>query len=144
MTLGLTSIATMPSANSAGTSRARRSIITRKSSSRTAALPPLAFQALRQVRHETIGRDPVLLQRVAIPHGHRSVRGGLAVYGDAKRRARFVLPAVAAADRATVVVEHVVVLAEVVVDAARQLGHPVLVDEGKHGRFERRDGRMHP
>src|SRR5947208_15678025 len=107
MTLGLTSIATMPSANSAGTSRARRSIITRKSSSRTAALPPLAFQALRQVRHETIGRDTVLLQSVAIPHGHRSVRGGLDVYGGDERGGGICMRCVARGGRGTVVLENV-------------------------------------
>src|SRR2546430_12641751 len=60
----------MPSENSAGTSRARRSIIARKSPSRT----PSPRQALRQVSHEAIGRDPILLQRIAIAYRDRAIR----------------------------------------------------------------------
>src|SRR5207247_9862681 len=85
---GLTSIATMPSENSAGTSRARRSIIARKSPSRT----PSPRQALRQVSHEAIGRDPILLQRIAIAYRDRAIRGGLAVHRDPERPAGIVLP----------------------------------------------------
>src|SRR5205809_6258096 len=134
---GLTSIATMPSENSAGTSRARRSIMARKSS--RCMQGGLHLEPFLQIANQPVARHPILLQRVAIPYRDRSVRGRLAVHRDPEGRAGFVLPPVAAADRAAVVVEHVVVLAQVVVDAARQLGHPVLVDEGEHRRFERCD-----
>src|SRR5437879_12443678 len=92
----------MPSENSAGTSRARRSIIARKSPSRT----PSPCQALRQVSHEAIGRDPILLQRIAIAYRDRAVSGGLAVQCDPERRAGLVMTPVVAHDRAAVVGNH--------------------------------------
>src|SRR6266481_4447931 len=44
-------------------------------------------------------RQPRLLQRVAVTESDRLVLQGLAIDGDAPRRADFVLPAVALADR---------------------------------------------
>ena len=51
-------------------------------------------------------RDALLLQRVAVAHRHRAVLHRLAVDRDAERRADLVLPAIAPADRARLVVEH--------------------------------------
>src|SRR5207245_10733995 len=64
----------------------------------------------------------------------------LPVDRDAEWRSGLVLAAVAAPDRATVVVEGVAVVAHVVVDPAGQLGHPVLVHEWEYRRLERGDG----
>src|SRR5256712_8083658 len=71
----------------------------------------LTPQALRQILGEPVGGDANLFERVPVPHGHATVLRGLAVDGDAERRAGLVLATVAATDRAAVVVERVVVLA---------------------------------
>src|SRR5256885_6883505 len=54
-------------------------------------------QLLREVFDELAGRDTVLLEGIAVAHGHRLVLRGLAVDRDPVRRARFILPAIAAA-----------------------------------------------
>src|SRR5437667_11947461 len=91
-----------------------------------------APQALRQIFGELVGRDANLLECVPIAHRHGAVLRGLTVDRDAERRAGLVLAAIAATDRAAVVVEGVVVLPQIVEDAARQPGHPILVHQRKH------------
>ena len=56
---------------------------------------------------QAVRRDTNLLQGIPVPDGDGLILRGLAVDGDAERRPRFVLAAVATADRATVVVEDV-------------------------------------
>src|SRR5213595_2416464 len=104
--LGLTSIATTPSRNSGGTSRAIRatsernsSILIQVSGPLTPDTLPSTPQLFRQVRHQPIRRNAILLQRIAIPHRHRAILRRLPVDGDAEGRACLVLAAVAAADR---------------------------------------------
>src|SRR6266581_9389428 len=70
----------------------------------------LTLQALREVSGQLVGREANLFQRVPVAHRHGAVLRGLTVDGDAERRAGLVLAAVAATDRAAVVVEGVVVL----------------------------------
>src|SRR5438309_409917 len=94
-------------------------------------------ELLLQVRGELAGGDADLLQRVAITHGDRLVLCGLAVHSDAEGRSRLVLAAIAPADRAAVVVEHVEGAAQIVVDAARHLRHAVLVHQREYRRLER-------
>src|SRR5439155_6092428 len=106
-------------------------------SNRAARLP---LQPLRDVVHEPVGRYAHLLQRIPVPYRDGTVLRRLPVDRDAEWRSGLVLAAVAAPDRATVVVEGVAVVAHVVVDAAGQLGHPVLVHEWKYRRLERGDG----
>ena len=62
--------------------------------------------------------DAPLLQRVAVADRDRAVGERLAVDGDAERRADFVLAAIAAADRALLVVEDVEVRLQVAIDLA--------------------------
>src|SRR6266702_812280 len=87
-----------------GTRAARRARGARPSpGSRRNALP---LELVRQIPHEPLRRDAVLLERVAVTNGDRAVLGGLAVDRDAERSAGLVLAPVAAADRAAVVVEN--------------------------------------
>ena len=58
---------------------------------------------------------------VRVVSGHASPRKRLAVDGHAKWCSRFILTAVAPADRATFIVEHVPVLLQFAIDLARQL-----------------------
>src|ERR1700761_9719139 len=60
-------------------------------------------QALGQVGLDLVDADPLLLHRVAFPHGHGLVLEGVEVDGDAVRGADLVLAAVAAADGTGVV-----------------------------------------
>src|ERR1041385_2681562 len=71
----------------------------------------LAPQALRQIFGEPVGGEANLFEGVPIPHRHGTVLRGLTIDRDAVRRAGLVLAAIAAPDRAAVVVERVVVLA---------------------------------
>src|SRR2546426_6503735 len=77
-----------------------------------------ASELVPEELHQAVGSHPDLLQRVPVPHRDRAVLRGLAVDRDAERRSGLVLAAVAAPDRAAVIVEGVAVLAHVVVDAA--------------------------
>src|SRR6185436_9537062 len=81
-------------------------------------------------------------ERVAIADRDGLVLRGLAIDRDAERRAGLVLTTVTAADRSAVVVEHIEVLAQIVVNLVRELRHAVLVDEREDGRLERRDRRL--
>src|SRR2546430_8844071 len=133
---GLTPPATPPPVNSDGISLCSRATSARNSSSRTTppqcgmrnsecgidvrtSIPHSAFrtphsaltlQALRQIFGELVGRDANLLECVPVAHRHGAVLRGLTADGDAERRAGLVLAAIAATDRAAVVVEGVVVL----------------------------------
>jgi len=71
--------------------------------------------------------DAFLLERIAIAHGHRLILRRLPVDRDPVGSARFILAAVTPADRSAVVVEHVEMAAEVVMNAMGELGHAVLV-----------------
>src|SRR5438309_2236085 len=102
----------------------------------------LTLQALREVFGQPVGGEANLFQRVPVAHCHGAVLRGLTVDGDAERRAGLVLAAIAATDRAAVVVERVVVLPQIVEDAARQLGHPVLVHQREHRGFQWSDRGM--
>ena len=61
----------------------------------------------------------------------------LAVDGDAERRPRLVLAAIAAADRPLLVEEDVEVPLQVAVDRLGHLGHAVLLDQREDGRLDR-------
>src|ERR1041385_3579837 len=92
----------------------------------TRSAPASTRQLLRQVLAELARGDAVLLERVAVPHRHRLILRGLAVDRDPVRCARFVLAAVAPADRSAVVVKDLEVAPQVVVNPVRELRHPVL------------------
>src|SRR5258707_3513500 len=66
------------------------------------------------VAHELRRGDAHLLQRVAVADGDRLILRRLAVDRDTEGRAGLVLAAIAAADRAAVVLEHVEVTTQVV------------------------------
>src|SRR5437016_13632814 len=67
--------------------------------------PALTLQALREVFGQLVGGEANLFQRVPVTHRHGAVLRGLTVDSDAERRAGLVLAAIAATDRAAVVVE---------------------------------------
>src|SRR5690606_1013676 len=84
---------------------------------------PLAHPA-----HEVIRPDALLRERIAVAHRDRPVLHRLAIDRHAPRRARLVLPAVATADRARIVVERGDRgRAQRAVQLRRQLGHAVLL-----------------
>src|SRR5712664_2712201 len=99
-------------------------------------------QLLRQVLDELRRRNTILLERIAIAHGHGLILRRLAVDRDAVGCAGFILTAVAAADRSAIVVEDVEVAPEGGMDAMGQLRHAVLVHQRKHGRLERSQRRL--
>src|SRR3989475_5958074 len=66
-----------------------------------------ASELVPEELHQAVGSHPDLLQRIPVPHRDRAVLRGLAVDRDAERRSGLVLAAVAAADRAAVVVERI-------------------------------------
>src|SRR5215475_7131148 len=88
-----------------------------------------------------INLDAPLLEAIAVADGDSFVLKRLAVHGDAKRRAGFVLTAVAAADGALFVVEDVHVRLEGSVNVLRHFGHAVFFHERKNGRFDWGDPR---
>src|SRR2546426_1234799 len=99
-----------------------------------------ASELVPEELHQAVGSHPDLLQRIPVPHRDRAVLRGLAVDRDAERRSGLVLAAVAAADRAAVVVERIAVRAHVVVDAAGPLRPAVLFYQWEERRPERGGG----
>jgi hypothetical protein len=83
--------------------------------------------------------DSLLLQCVAVANGDGAVGEGLAVDGEAVRRPRLVLPAVAAADRSLFIIEHGHVRLDRAVNPLGDLRHAVLLDERKHSSLDRGD-----
>src|SRR5690242_10715141 len=78
--------------------------------------PGTGLNALAEVGLELCRGDPVLLQRVPVPHRDGLILHRLPVDGDAEGRPRLVLPAVPAADGPAVIVEHLQRGAQVVED----------------------------
>jgi len=83
-----------------------------------------------------------LLGRVAIAEGDAFVLERLAVDGDAERRAGLVLAAIATADRSLVVVIDVEAVLEFSIKPLGDIGHAVLLHEGKDGRLDGCDARV--
>src|SRR5512132_465399 len=108
----------------------------RASTARTATLG-LPGEALLQVAEEAVDPDPVLGHGVAVADGDRPVLEGVEVDGDAERRADLVLAAVAAADRAGVIV----ISGPSATKIGGQLpGHGVellVARQGQHGHLDR-------
>src|SRR5205085_2100133 len=95
-------------------------------------------QPFSEVVDEHVDRDAVLGQRVAVAYGHGPVLEGLEVDGDAVRRARLVLAAVAAADGlGLVVVGHEVRLDDLE-DLAGRRRQRLLLGERQDGHLDRR------
>src|SRR5438874_6639531 len=86
--------------------------------------------------------DTFLLERVAVAHGDGSGSGRLSVHGDAERCTDLVLSPIAAADRATVVVEDGKFLSELGGNFLRHLRHSVLLHQRKNSRLDRRQRRV--
>src|SRR6267154_1407284 len=101
-------------------------------------LMTLSRDLFLDVAHELGRGEAHLLQRIAVADRDRLILRRLAVDRDTEGRAGLILAAIAPADRAAVVVEHVEVAAQVVEDLTGELRHAVLVHEREDGRFERR------
>src|SRR5690606_19314443 len=83
--------------------------------------------ALAHPADQVVRANALLLERVAVPNGHRAILHRLPVDRDAPRRARLVLPAVAPADRARIVVERRNSRgAQCAVQFIAELGHAIL------------------
>src|SRR5947209_14821164 len=86
----------------------------------------------QQKLFQLLDLDPFLLHRIAFAQGHRVAQRRIffaqrfKIHGDAERCSRFVLPPIATADRAGLVVENVHVRSERPDDLAR-LGHELLI-----------------
>src|SRR5581483_4555799 len=92
---------------------------------------------------EQIALVHALLRRlVAVAERHGAVLDRLVVDRDAERRSDLVLTAVAATDRARLVVLHREVRAELRVDLLRLLGVAALPEKREHGGLHRREARV--
>src|SRR3954469_1606055 len=87
----------------------------------------------------TIGRDALLLQRVAVANGHRAILHRLPVDGEAEWRADLVLPAVAPPDRARLVIENWERRAQFLGQLFGELRHAVFLHQGEYACLHRRE-----
>src|SRR4030042_3336779 len=104
----------------------------------------LQVQLVAEIGAELGGSDADLVHAVALADGDGLVLEGLAVDGDAERRAGLVLSAGAPADRALLLVEAVESALQIVVDVAGALRHAFLLDPREHGGLDRGQGRVEP
>src|SRR3954463_6996839 len=105
--------------------------------------PGESTDTLAEVDSDRVLSDARLLHGVALADGDRAVLHGLAVHGDAERRARLVLAAVAPPDRARLVVEAGdAARAQVLVDLHGPLGHAVLLHQRENTGLDRRQRRL--
>src|SRR5690349_16265594 len=95
--------------------------------------PYISGQLSSEFRSYVVHLHPPLFESVPIPNRHRLVLHRLAIDGDAVGRARFVLPAVAAADGSLFVVEDVPAFLELAVDLLSDFGHAVLLHQRENG-----------
>src|SRR3954452_21778862 len=110
---------------------------------RSRVSPGESTDTLAEVGPDRVLADARLLHGVALADGDRAVLHGLAVHGDAERRARLVLAAVAPPDRARLVVEAAVAArAQVLVDLHGLLGHAVLLHQRENTGLDRRQRRL--
>ena len=91
----------------------------------------LTFEQVADRLGDARGGDPPLAATVAIADRDGAVAQALAVDGDAKGRARLVLPPITPADRPFLIVRNIVVPLEIAVDRLGPLGHAVALHQGK-------------
>src|SRR5262245_42172325 len=91
--------------------------------------------SLAQLGHQVVFVHAPLTEAVAIANPYRAVAERLAIDGDAIGRAGFVLPAIAAADRALLVVEDGHLRLDGAIDPLGDFGHAILL-------YQRKDGRL--
>ena len=99
--------------------------------------------SLADLRDTVVDRDSPLFQGVTISDRDGLILQGLAIHGDAIRRAGFVLSAVTTANGAAFVVKHRHVRAQQVAHLAR-FGHQLgfVFEQREHTHFVRGDARM--
>src|SRR5262245_36345421 len=105
------------------------------------ATDPLS-NSLSKLRHQLILVHPPLLEAVAVAERDRTVAECLAINRDAKRRAGFVLAAIAAANGAAFVVEHGHVGLDGAIDALGDFRHAVFFDERENSSLDGGDPGM--
>ena len=103
----------------------------------------LTSEAVGDFAGDLVEGDPFLNQGISVPEGDGLVLGGLAVDGEAERRADFILPTVTPAD-GSLLIEGGIQPGpfEITIQFCRDFGHPFFFDQGENRRLDRCQSRM--
>src|SRR5689334_12798498 len=100
-------------------------------------LTPSRRESLGDHVAHCVGRDPLLLERVAIPNRDRAILHRLSIDCNAIRRADLILTPVAPADRTRFVVEHRKAAPQLFRQLLGKLGHSILLHEWENSCLDR-------
>src|SRR5690349_15698223 len=104
----------------------------------TVISPPSRRESLGDHVAHCVGRDALLLERVAIPNRDRPILHRLPIDRNAIRRADLILTPVAPADRARLVVKHRKGAPQLFRQLLRKLRHSILLHEWENSGLDRR------